>query len=682
MHKNLFVATVLVLALLMSSLILSVALAADIVFSDNFDDGDYNGWNTSGDVSINSLHSHSIPYSTRLKGDGTIWRTVSTQGYSNVTFEWWWAAGSLESSDHCYAEVNTGSGWMAVDQLDNGEDDYTFRYGAWSGSGIDNNANFQIRFRVTTASADYCFIDDVAVISGGGVPTDTPTPGDTPTATPTPTSTPGGGALDVAVFISTGTNSDKILALMRAIDAMGHNVYGLGVNDIEQGRLTADNFDVFVLGAGEEDNKQGYDGTDSLDTLARKNAIKAFLNSGGGFVGIQAGAWWPSENGGTFDIYQGGYYNTGTAGKYNITITDPVFGSGTQEAYMTGGGGYLTLSPTATEVARNSSNQAVIVRDSYNGNGRMVLTSFDFELRGDSELDWTIWDNWEMNNSHSNSEGCWKLLGRMINWVATGNASVPTISTSNPNSARVAVYATHDPDGGAWPGLLPGVFRSIEYAGYVPLAIRNTDIHDGRLTTSNFAAITFGGGYSYGYKLQMEGYEYRIRDFAASGGGVYGICAGSFFLSNWIEWEGKNYDYWVDLFLGWDRGPLEDIAAWPAYGLTTTNINDSVIGNLGSQTQMYYGGGYKTDLGASNATVVATYDYSGNYSGTANAIRFTYGSGNGHVLLIGTHPESRSGSNEDWMLWDNYVEGTNDPLVNPDNPWTFVDAAFDNWLIQ
>jgi hypothetical protein len=34
------------------------------------------------------------------------------------------------------------------------------------------------------------------------------------------------------------------------------------------------------------------------------------------------------------------------------------------------------------------------------------------------------------------------------------------------------------------------------------------------------------------------------------------------------------------------------------------------------------------------------------------------------------------------MLWDNYVEGTNDPLTNPDNPWTFVDAAFDNWLIQ
>jgi hypothetical protein len=186
MHKNLFVATVLVLALLMSSLIFSAALAAETVFSDNFDDGDYNGWNTSGDVSINSLHSHSVPYSTRLKGDGALWRTVSTQGYSSVTFEWWWAAGSLESSDHCYAEVNTGSGWTVVDQLDNGEDDYTFRSGAWSGTGIDNNANFQIRFRVTTASADYCFIDDIAVISDGGVPTDTPTPGDTPTATPTP----------------------------------------------------------------------------------------------------------------------------------------------------------------------------------------------------------------------------------------------------------------------------------------------------------------------------------------------------------------------------------------------------------------------------------------------------------------------------------------------------------------
>ncbi len=90
----------------------------------------------------------------------------------------------------------------------------------------------------------------------------------------------------------------------------------------------------------------------------------------------------------------------------------------------------------------------------------------------------------------------------------------------------------------------------------------------------------------------------------------------------------------------------------------------------------------KDQLDQSNAVTVATYEYSGADDGKPNAIRFTYGSGNGHVLLIGSHPESRSGSNEDWIYWDNWKPDSTTPLNNPDNPWTFIDAAFDNWLIQ
>jgi len=681
-NKRLFIVAV-VLALLASLLMLPSALADTTIFSDDFEDGDYSGWSNSGTVNMETLNARGS-YSVELKGDGQIWRTVSTSGYTGVTYTWYWAAGSLESADHCYAEVNTGSGWTTVDQLDNGEDDYTFRSGSWSGTGIDDNANFQIRFRVTTASADYCFVDDVAVVSsGGGDPTNTPEPTATPTEgpSPTPTNTPtGGSTLDVAVFVSTGTNSNKIMALMRAIDAMGHNVYGLGVSDVEQGRLSTSNFDVFVLGAGEEDSKTGYDGTDSLDTLTRKNTIKSFLNNGGGYVGLGAGAWWPCTNGGTFDIYGGYYSNSGTEGKKTIDIVDSTFGSGSQQVYMAGDGGYFYSNPgSATVVAEDASDNAVIVRDSY-GSGRIILTSMALELRGDSELDWTIWDNWEMSNSHTNSEGAWKLLGRMIDWAGGGNAAEPVISTSNNDAEKVAVYATHDPDGGAWPALLPGIFRSIEYAGYVPLAIRADDIIADRLTTSTFDALSFPGGYSYGYKLQLQGYESKVRSFVNSGGGMMGTCAGSFAMADWITWEGKNYDYFLDIFDGWDRGPLSDISQWPYYGLTTVNINDAVIGNLGDQQQMYYGGGYKTDLSASSAVTVATYAYDGDYADSADAIRFSYG--DGHVLMIGTHPESRSGSNVDWMHWDNYEDGTNTALNNPDNPWTFVDAVYDNWLIQ
>jgi len=682
MKRNAFIATVLVLVLLISALS-SLPVAADTtIFSDDFDDGDYDGWSASGTVSINT-RNHSAPYSTRLKGDGVIWRTVSTQGYSDVTFQWWWAAGSLESADHCYAEVNTGSGWTVVDQLDNGDDNYVFRSGSWSGSGIDNNPNFQIRFRVTTRAADYCFVDDVAVISGsGGVPTDTPAPTatptegptPTPTSTPEPTNTPSPGAdLDVAVYISSGTNSDKIMALMRAISALGHNVYGIGRYDIAQGRLNSSNFDVLVLGAGENDSKLEYSSTDALDTTTIKNNIRAFVSGGGGYVALEQGAHFSTDE---LDLYDEGYVTSGSAGKYTIDIVDSNFGSGSQQAYMSGGGGYIPQASGAVVVAENGSNQPVIVRDTY-GFGRVILSSFDLELRGDSELDWTIWDNWDMGNSHANSEGCWALLGRMLNWAASGNASAPTISASNHDAAKVAVVSTHISSGGAWAGLLPGIYRSIEYAGYVPLAIRFDEINDGQLTTSNFSAAVFPGGYSYGYKRGIDDWQ-DILDYVAAGGSYYGVCAGSFYASEEIEWDGKWYDY-MPLFEGQDRGPL-DGTTYPDYELMTVNVNDSVIGNMGDIVMMYYGGGWKDQLDQSNAVTVATYEYSGGDNGKPDAIRFTYG--NGRVLLIGSHPESRSGSNEDWIYWDNWVGDSATPLNNPDNPWLFIDAAFDNWLIQ
>jgi glutamine amidotransferase-like uncharacterized protein len=659
----------------------TVLASITTIFSDDFEDGNYNGWSSSGNVIMEDNPARGS-WSVRLKGNGQIWQPVSTVGYSNVTFSWYMAARSLENNDHCYAEINTGSGWTVVGVLSNGQDNRSWYAGSYGPNGADNNPNVQIRFRVIGAAADYCYVDDVAISgeSGGGDPTPTPTATATPTPgpTPTPEPTPEPGALKVAVYASNGAESDKILALMRAINAMGHEGLAIGRNDLMQGRITTSNFDVLVVGAGEGENKTAYAASDGLDTLAVKNAIKAFVNSGGGFVGLESGAYFASSNGGTLDLYGGRYRRSATAGKYTFDIVDSTFGSGSQEAYMSGGGGYFDRKPaSATVVAKDASNRAVLVRDTY-GSGRVILSTFDPELRGDSELDWVIWDNWVMNGNHANSEGAWELLGRMIDWAAGGSAAAPAISASNNSAEKIAIVSTHNSDGGAWSALIPSVARSIEYAGYVPLSIRFEDIMNDRLSTATFAVAVFPGGYSYGYKTGLDGYEYKIRNYASAGGGLYGICAGSFYLTDSIEWEGKNYDYPVDIFSGVDIGPLEDIASWPGYDSTLININDPIIGNLGDQYQMYYGGGYKT-LPAGVSTV-ATYQYGGIYNGTPDAIRFTYG--NGRVLLVGTHPEARSGSNVDWTYWDNWVEGSNTPLNNPDNPWTFVDAVFDNWLIQ
>ena len=493
--------------------------------------------------------------------------------------------------------------------------------------------------------------------------------------------------IKVGIYSGTGAESSTILALFRAVASMGATPLAVTKADIIGGRLTLANFNVLIIPPGEDGKKccaGHYSDGDALDQIATKDAMRAYLNSGGGIVAEEAGAYFCSQNGGTFDIYSGNYTNvTNQIGKRTFTIVNSQFGSGQQEAWHSYGGGYFPTPPAnVSVVANNSSAQAVIVKQTF-GAGRLIMTSFVLELRGDIELDWTIWDNWAMNGVHNNSQGCWSMLGRMIGWAYNGDASAPTINpVANPTGARVAVVAQHTTDGGAWPGLLPAVARGIEFSGNVPLAIRFQEIKDGRLTLSNFKVVTLPGGYAYGYKTGLAGYETSIRNFISSGGSYYGICAGSFYAPTNITWSGHNYTYPLQIYQGKDIGPIDDIIAWPGYKLTPINFSgDAVIGNFGTLNVMYYGGGYHTiptDAQQGAHVYTAGTFATSSASGKADLVRYMYGSG--HVALTTTHLETLAGSNTDWLFWDNYDYTTGAPVTNNTQPWNVMSAIFNNWL--
>jgi len=498
------------------------------------------------------------------------------------------------------------------------------------------------------------------------------------------------GSLRVAIYSGTGAESETILALFRAVASMGHLPLAITKDDILNGRLTASNFNVLIIPPGEEGKKccsGKYSDIDGLDKVETKAAIRSYLNNGGGIVAEEAGSFYAAQNGGTLDIYSGDYTNvTNQIGKKTLTIKDTSFGRGTQDAWQSYGGGYFPSLPSnVSSVAVNSSNQSVIVKQSF-GSGRLIMTSFILELRGDTELDWTIWDNWEMNGVHNNSIGAWILLGRMIGWAANGNASAPVIiETTNPLGSRVAVVADHTLDGGAWPGLLPAIAKGIEYAGHIPLAIRFADIKNNRLTLANFKVVTFPGGYAYGYKTGLAGYENLIRNFVSSGGGYYGVCAGSFYTPASIIWDKKSYSYPLQLYKGNDVGPINDIIAWPGYKASTVNYSgDSVIGNFGSIPVMYYGGGYHTiptdAIQGAHVYTCGTFAES-SALGKANLIRYQYG--NGKVALSTSHLETLMGSELDWTFWDNYNYGTTLPYTSTSvRSWDVMNSIFDNWLTR
>jgi len=492
-------------------------------------------------------------------------------------------------------------------------------------------------------------------------------------------------AARVALYVTGGVNSETILAAARAIAATGHTVYCISNDDIEQGRLTTTNFDVLILPQGQDGTKTYYTNTsEGLGSTTSITAIQNFVAGGGGFIGIEAGAHFASSGG--LKLYTGTYTPATTPeGAYSYTIADSAFGSGSQYLYISSTGGYFPTpsSPDgSTSILTNSLGSRSAVRCTY-GSGLVILTAPNPTLRGDSELDWTQWDNWVMGSTHTDSVGAWQLFGRMINWVYSGTADLPDISSSNQSGRHVAIvtsYISTSPGyhGGAWPGLLPAVGRAVDDSGHVPLAIRFQDIINGLLTVDTFGAVVFPGGNSTGYETGLSGHEDKIRDYVSNGGCYFGICAGSYYGSSTYNWDGTEYDPDLNLFSGQDTGPIEDLSEdpaghlWTYWTITPITINDEILGNIGTQNQFYFGGGYKTEV--TGVAAAATYAKTDSTSyGKTDAVRFTYGQG--RVLLSGAHPEARSGSDEDWLYWDNYSYKSTTPLTNPDNPWLFVNAV-------
>jgi glutamine amidotransferase-like uncharacterized protein len=491
--------------------------------------------------------------------------------------------------------------------------------------------------------------------------------------------------LSVAVYIGNGANSDKVVATLRACQACGFNFYGISLDDINMGRLTTTNYDVLLLPDGCDSSTQWYASSYGF-TTAEKTSITSFISGGGGMVGLGTGAQYMSSGTGNLAVFNTAYTKSGGAGKNTMTYKNANFGTvnSTQQLYWAAGGGYWAALPTGgIQGGTTSPSYTVLAGCPYGSSGHVAVCSAEPELRGDSELDWSIWDNYAMSSTQTNSAGGWSLIGAMVKYAATGTGGQPTLTTyANPTGSRVAIYSTYTyANGGAFSGLLPGISRAVENAGDVPLAITADYIKSSpsKLLLANFKVLVCPGGYSSGYMASLgTAGGTAIKNFATSGGGVMGICAGSYYLCASIVYDGTTITE-LGLYAGQGKGELTDIATYPGGALTPIATNDTGgLGNLGT-LQIYYAGGpyFPTPL-SSSAHTVSTYAYTGTYSGDTSAIRFMYGSG--HVLMSGPHPEVRNGSNVDWMTWDNYVKGSNTPLNNSTNPWLFFTPALTNWL--
>jgi len=122
--------------------------------NENFEDGDFQGWNTTGTVTIDSNRAIDN-YSMRLKGGATAQRTFGAAGDVQLSM----AASSLENGNRCEAYLSAdGINWGSpVFVLQNGQDT-----GQFSSTTVSHNqGSTYIRLVQVGSSADYCYADNI-----------------------------------------------------------------------------------------------------------------------------------------------------------------------------------------------------------------------------------------------------------------------------------------------------------------------------------------------------------------------------------------------------------------------------------------------------------------------------------------------------------------------------------------
>src|SRR3989338_7901419 len=193
-----------------------------------------------------------------------------------------------------------------------------------------------------------------------------------------------------------------------------------------------------------------------------------------------------------------------------------------------------------------------------------------------------------------------------------------------------------------------------------------------------YNAIFMPGGWAYNYKKSIHNSgDQSIRDLISSGGAYIGMSAGAYYACDNVRWEGQDYPYYLNLFHGDCIGPIEEIAPWPNYLMTTMSINQNHEANIyepSTEDILYYGEPYFVPYQAQEMQTLASWNAPSNplANNQPGIISFNYGQG--RVLLVGPHPEIEEDSDRD---------GNNfgDELNDNGSDWPFLWTAVD-WLLK
>jgi len=241
--------------------------------------------------------------------------------------------------------------------------------------------------------------------------------------------------------------------------------------------------------------------------------------------------------------------------------------------------------------------------------------------------------------------------------------------TSAQGQYDFAIY--HDNEVGAWED---GIIAFEQFLNWKNISHNRVTAQDiNTIVLKDFyKAIYFPGGDAdyYNADINSSGIQH-IQNLISDNGAYIGMCAGAEFACDKLVWQGITYDYPLNLFEGEAVGPIDDIAVWPDYAMTTVSMNiDDEINQFEPETEdmLYWGGCVYTPYINTEFDTIATFNA---YYNKLAIVKFTYG--NGRVLLISPHPEIEEDSDRD-------NTDVAQELNDNGSDWNFLWTATD-WLL-
>ena len=156
------------------------------------------------------------------------------------------------------------------------------------------------------------------------------------------------------------------------------------------------------------------------------------------------------------------------------------------------------------------------------------------------------------------------------------------------------------------------------------------------LADGEFDAFYVPGGWAWEYiRCIAPAGKRAVRQLVAAGGSYIGVCAGAYFAADLIKWENRFVEYDLDLYGGLATGPVDAIAPWRGWKLTSLDLQGDHAVHAGTREPvgLYWGGPEFGPSRRDGETVLATY----RATGRPAAVTFRYGQG--QVLLMGCHLE-------------------------------------------